>query len=367
MRIAYLYNEILPKKKAHDVFIFQECAAFADLGWEVTLLCGKGSLDHAYLYKHYETTTPIHIERLPIVRKNNFLNLSWNLPFFWSCQRFIQKKKPDVVFLSVRKQGEYHLKRKVAGVRYLYEVHELAWYPGDAVTTAVEREREMLSRADFITVTTQALRDILLSAPYNLTVPVEVIPLAVRKFPLPLRFYEEHLTLMYVGQLYAGQGLPLLLKALSKTEGLRLQIVGGKPKEIETLQQLAQSLNLEQRVDFLGFCPPPALPSLVQQAHVCIAPFEAIGRMPYVAHTKLFEYAEWQRPIIAPKLPIVEEHFSEGRGALLFDPDNVEDLTQCLKRIQTREVWEKLAKEIVVHQGAFSWESRARAYQEFLS
>lgn len=367
MRIAYLYNEILPKKKAHDVFIFQECAAFADLGWEITLLCGKGSLEDTALFKHYETTTSFHIQRLPIVRKNNFLNLSWNLPFFWNCQRFLQKEKPDAVFLSVRKQGEYHLKRKIPGVRYLYEVHELAWYPGDPVTAQVEKERMMLSRADLITVTTHALKEILLSAPYNLTVPVEVIPLAVRKFPLPLPEYKDVLTLMYVGQLYAGQGLPLLLKALAKTKGIHLKVVGGKPREIDTLQQLVQSLNLEQRVDFLGFCPPSALPSLVQQAHACVAPFEVIGRMPYVAHTKLFEYAEWQRPIIAPKLPIVEEHFSEGKGALLFDPDSLEDLVKCLNLIQKREIWEKLTQEIAIHQGAFTWQSRAHSYQHFLS
>lgn len=83
MRIVYPYNEILPKKRAHDLFIVHECAALADLGWQVTLLIGKGS-EKSSLFNHYQIplSNQLQIESLPLIRKNNLFGISWNLPFF---------------------------------------------------------------------------------------------------------------------------------------------------------------------------------------------------------------------------------------------------------------------------------------------
>src|ERR1700722_14363789 len=130
MHILFPYNEILPKKKAHDVYIYQECSCLAELGAQVTLLCGKGSLDAVALGRFYNTIEPFEIKRLPIVRKNNPLGLSCNLPFFFYSQREIEQVKPDFVFISVLKQATYNLNRKVPDVKYVYEVHEVAAYPG---------------------------------------------------------------------------------------------------------------------------------------------------------------------------------------------------------------------------------------------
>src|SRR5262245_12699498 len=118
--IIYPYNAILPQKKAHDIFIVHECAAFAELGWDVTLLIGKGS-DNKALFSHYQISSSenLHVKELFILRKNNPLRLSWNLPFFWACQNLIRKQHPDCVFLSVKKQAAFHLQRKIYGVRYV--------------------------------------------------------------------------------------------------------------------------------------------------------------------------------------------------------------------------------------------------------
>lgn len=364
MRIIYPYNEILPKKKAHDVFIFNECAALANLGWEITLLCGKGS-EKKSLPEHYQIPQPLENFRIEphfIVRKNNPLNLSWNLPFFFSCQQAIRKKRPDYVFLSVRKQGEYHLSRKVPGVKYLYEVHELSYYPNTKPTPQCHREKEMLSRADLITVTTNALKEILENPPYSLKVPIHTVPLAVSHVPLPPPSTTHPFTLMYVGQLYEGQGVPLLLSALKHIENITLKIVGGTQQEIARLTQIAKNLRIQNKVKFLGFIPPAKLPSIVKEAHAFVSPFENRGRMPYVAHTKLFEYATWGRPIIAPALPIVQEHFQ--RGALLFEPGNEASLANSILEMQKRH--HQLQEEMPPFSKRFTWSSRTYRYQLFI-
>ncbi len=361
MRIIYPYNEILPKRSAHDVFIFDSCAALATQGMDVSLLCGKGSASD--LFDHY--AVPPHcfsIQRLPIVRKNNLFNISWNTPFFFCVQRQIRRIRPDWVIMSVPKQAAYHLARKISHVRYLYEVHQLAYYPDmETLPSTFHVEQQLLQRADLITVTTQALKKILLAPPYSIQIPIEVVPLAVKKEPLPPPESGEPLTLMYIGQLYAGQGLPHLLEAVSQVEGVQLKVVGGKQDEIAHLKKR------HAQVEFLGYIPPGEVCAVAQQADAFVAPFEPTGRMPYVAHTKLFEYARMGRPFIAPKMPVVEEHFTNGEGVLLYEPGNTEDLVKKMRLLKDAKTREHLQKQILNYKTAFSWEARATRYSELLN
>jgi len=370
MRIIYPYNEVLPKKKAHDVYIFDECAAMAQVGYDVTLLCGRGSAKKEELFKHYHVPNDaFHIKQLPIIRKNNPLNLSWNYPFFFFSQQEIRRTKPDWVFLSVRKQGSYHLHRKIAKVRYLYEIHELAYYPHmDNYPYDFHMERMMLKQADLITVTTDALKQILLKPPYSLTVPIEVVPLAVKRELLPPPPENASpLILMYVGQLYAGQGVPSLIAAIAQVDEVKLKIVGGKGNEILHLEKLATELGVRDSIEFLGFVPPSELTEIAKDSHAFIAPFDRSGRMPYVAHTKLFEYAQWGRPIIASEMPSVWEHFSDGNGVLLYEPENTAALAGCIRLLKEKKFRDRLQSEINLCSGKYSWEVRAKHYQNLLS
>lgn len=260
LRIIYPYNEILPTKRAHDVFIFHQCQALAESGHRVTLLCGEGSKEKRSLFQHYEVadSKDFHIKTIPIIRKNNLLNLSWNLPFFYFTQRFIRSHVPDVVFLSVLKQGIYHLSRKVPSVRYIYEVHELSHYPSHQnLKDSFQAEHSMLKQADLITVTTSALKEILNTPPYSLKVPIQVIPLAVQQQPLPPPPGKDTpLVLMYVGQLYSGQGISDLLFAMKPLSNVCLKVIGGKPDELAAMNRLVKQLDLSSSIEFLGFHPP---------------------------------------------------------------------------------------------------------------
>ena len=365
MRIIYPYNEILPKRKAHDIFVFNECAALANQGQcDVTLIIGKGSSQDLFSHYNIPEHEHLHIKKRFIVRKNNPFGLSWNLPFFFLCQRYIQSTRPDFVICSVRKQAAYHFQRKIRDIQYVFEVHELTYYPNGSLSPLFQKEKEILAKADLITVTTEALKQILKASPYSLKNRIEVVPLAVLSTPLPPVSPARTLQLAYVGQLYAGQGLHILLTALSQTKNVHVKILGGSKVEIENFQKLARELSVEGAVTFLGFVTPSEIPSKIQDAHAFVAPFENTGRMPYVAHTKLFEYAHWGRPIIAPDLPIVREHFSTG--TLFYEPDNPGALATSIRSLQQESTRTRLQEEVTSYHNHFSWTARAQAYTSLL-
>ena len=370
MRITYPYNEILPTRKAHDAYVWRNCVSLAETGAEVALACGAPSLADDALARHYATALPVNfsVARLAILRRNWGLPFTWNRVFDTAAQRLLADARPDVAIVSVRKQGRYHFARKLPGVRYVYEVHELAWYPtfgpardGEA---AIAAERDMLARADLVTVTTGALRDILTAAPYRLANRIEVVPLAISTQPsVPDATHGEPLHVMYIGQLYAGQGVEDLLEAVARVNGVTATIVGGTPAEIAGLRAALPAEALE-RVRFTGFVPPAGIPALAAGAHAFAAPFRNERRMPFVAHTKLAEYAALRRPVVAPDLPIVHEHFPQG-GVRTYRPNDVSSLAAALSSLRDTGRWTECMSALASAR-ITRWADRARDYREVL-
>lgn len=374
MRIIYPYNEILPKRTAHDIYVVNNCLSLAEAGMEVELICGAGSLYEKELLAHYHGSPikELKIEHCPIVRNNNILGITWNRVFFFFSQKYLQRQPPDFLMASVLKQANYHFSRKLPGVQYIYEVHGLKWYPNqplEPVKREVDYERSVLEKADLITVTTQALKEVLKLPPYSLTNRIEIVPLAAKTQkvdPPPARKEGQPLTIMYVGQLYKNQGVSFLLKALSKTKYINLEIIGGKEEEIKQLRKECIDLHIESRVSFHGFYPPSKLIDVVKHADVFVTSFEPVSGMPYVAHTKLHEYAAWGRPIIAPDLSVVKEYIGPKEGALLYQPGCLQSLIDCLGAMLNPETYNRLREEIRKKQAHFSWHCRAKNYQTIL-
>lgn len=363
MKIAYPYNETLPKKTAHDVYLFRNCVSLGETGAFVHLLCGWGTPDETALDQHYQVQAPpsMCVQRLPILRRCG--PLSCNRLFFWMAQRTIRELRPDVVLTSVFKQAEYHLARRCPGVCYVYELHQLSWYPNcdePGPYRAALTERAILQQMDLVTVTTFALKEILLQPPYALTIPIEVVPLAVDVAPLIAPPRSPPLTVMYVGQLYQSQGVDLLIKALALVPDIELEIIGGTDQQIHQFKVMTYSLGIAQRVQFRGFVPPSQLSQFVHKAHAFVAPFYAVERMPYVAHTKLLEYASWGRPIIAPRLPVVQEHLSDKPYHLLFTAGDAASLAQSLQQLKNQDL------TMMTHTPDHSWKERARNYRRVL-
>jgi glycosyltransferase involved in cell wall biosynthesis len=364
MKIFYPYNEVLPKKTAHDTYVFKSCASLAAQGHEVTLLCGIGSQDKKTLFKHYgiDLDNPLKLMPLLMTRKNNWLNLSWNWPFFSRVQKEIKKQRPDVVIVSVIKQAYFHFKRRIKGVKYVMEVHQLTWYPNQETGSPHPLEKKALSMADLLTVTTNPLKNILKKTPYGLSNSVVKVPLATDSQKIG-SIKNRELTLAYVGQLYQEQGVLFLLEALSQVTGIKLHIYGGKEEEIKSLKVKTDELKISKSVDFKGFFPPAQLVKELRGVDGFITTFHLQGRMPFVAHTKIYEYLSWSKPIIAPNIQVIKEELV--KGALLYEVDQLPSLITALQKMKDPGLRAALQREVDTIQPP-TWEERAHKYSEIL-
>jgi glycosyltransferase involved in cell wall biosynthesis len=365
-RLFYPYNENLPTGRAHDVYVMHNVASLARAGWDVTLGIGSESLSDEALRDHYRLKEVLPSLRFPLKGKRFWLPFASKRPFFRAAQGWIEKHRPDMVISSVFRQGEYHHGRKLQGISYVYEVHELFHAPGQQPAPAglIEREREMLARADLVVTTTRRLAALLREPPYLLKGPIETIPLAVHAEALPKKKLGRPLTVSYVGQLYGLQGVEQLIDAVRYDGEVQLQIIGGPEVDAIRLRAYAKEVGVEGQVRVLGFQAPGRLATLLAGTDAFVMPSRKLITLPHIAHTKLLEYASWGRPLIAPRSPVVTEHLTCERGVLFYQPSDPHSMAGCFR--QLREKYDELTAEIGTLAGQFSWEKRAESYSALL-
>ena len=145
--------------------------------------------------------------------------------------------------------------------------------------------------------------------------------------------------LLYLGTLAEWQGLALLLDALSLVlaqRPVKLQIVGrGRKLQRKALRKRVRKLGLTEWVTLDGAQPHKAIPALLNQAAVCVAPLNLNDRnvTQGCCPLKVLEYMACRRPIVAANLPVVRELVRQDVDALLFTPDDPQNLARALLRL----------------------------------
>lgn len=147
-------------------------------------------------------------------------------------------------------------------------------------------------------------------------------------------------TILYAGSLAPWQGLVTLIEAfdiLSRSQSMRLVLLhpGGDEQWQVPLKNLAKNLGISEKVEFRSAVLQEELPEILCQADVCVAPYARVGRNMVQGGfpLKITEYLACRRPVVASRLPMVEEVISDGVEGLLFTPGNADDLSQKLQRL----------------------------------
>ena len=252
--------------------------------------------------------------------------------------------------------------KKRLGYKTLFEVNglpsiELKYhYPGMDPTLLVkikEQELATLYLSDAIicpsNVTKEYIASLGLDRKRATVIPNGVSPSDFCPSPLPRREGREPV-LLYIGTLADWQGLEVLIKALPKIlerQAVRLHIVGrGRSRQRKLLFKQILRLGVEENVIIRPAVPHHEVPALISEADICIAPLGLNDRnvTQGACPIKVLEYMASSRPLIASNIPIVRELLREDIDALLFSPNDPDDLArQVLVLLNDYELSKRLA------------------------
>ena len=128
---------------------------------------------------------------------------------------------------------------------------------------------------------------------------------------------------------------------------MQLRIVGrGRSRQKKLLSKQIRKLGLEGSVIVQAAVPHHEIPALIAESDICIAPLGLNDRnvTQGACPIKVLEYMASSRPLIASNMPIVRELVREDVDALLFSPNDPEDLArQVLRLLDDYDLSQRLA------------------------
>jgi glycosyltransferase involved in cell wall biosynthesis len=320
MRLVYLHSGSIPSVYANGVHVMRMCDAFTEAGHEVTLYALPGALRTDDVYDYYGVRHRFPIRTIGAPRLGR---LGMGIRALRIRAELRRRGRPDLAY----GRDLYSLLAVADLGPLVYETH-LLW--DDRVWRWLERRLFRARTLRRVVTVTALLADDyrrafpelggldLLVAPDGADPPRSVGP----AMPLPGR--PDAVRVGYVGHLYPGRGVDVILDLAGRLPGLDFHLVGGTAGDRSHWQRRSRRPN----VYFHGHQPPAVLGSYYRSFEIVLAPYQTrvacaggVGDISrWTSPMKLFEYMAQGRAIIASDLPVLREVLTDRVNCLLCPP-----------------------------------------------
>ncbi len=356
--ILYTAFDIVPSPKGASTHILHNLRGLVNAQHRVHLITPNDGL-----LPPEDTIDGARLTRISQDLAQNFLARAVHFGRAVSSHLALHHEYDVVHFRNIWDGFQIAQNKKKYGYKTLFEVNglpsiELKYhYPGldsDLLSKIKEQEIAALHLSDAIICPSRVTRDYIASLGLNrklvTVIPNGVSPSDFSATPLPIRDGRVPV-LLYIGTLADWQGLEIVIKSLPKIleqHPVRLQIVGrGRSRQRKMLAKQIRKLGIEDHVIVQPAVPHHEIPAVIASADICVAPLGLNDRnvTQGACPIKLLEYMAAGRPMLASNMPIVRELVREDVDALLFSPNDPDDLArQALALLNDLELSKRLAE-----------------------
>ena len=218
---------------------------------------------------------------------------------------------------------------------YIYECHFLPETLGVVF-------RSVFRKSDHVITLTMETKNRLLTYGVN-SEKIFVAPdgVDIKKFDIPisqiearkkLKLSENKKIILYTGHLYKWKGVDTLAEASKRLkDGTTVIFVGGTDEDI---QKFKEKYHTYKNITIIGHRPHDEIPIWLKAADLVVLPNTANEDISafYTSPLKLFEYMASGVPIIASRLPSLQEVLSDS-NAFFFSPDDTESLVDSIEGV----------------------------------
>ena len=369
MKIIYISKSIIPSRSANSIHVMKMCQAFADNGHEVVLLAPdlKNSYERNIkdIYEYYGVKKNFEIIKLfhPNTRFGAFLYVI--SIFFY----LFAKRKFDVAYGRFL-HGVYIA--SLLNYKVIYESHAPIFDRKDHRLLVF---RKLIKSVNFkkLVVISQVLKDLYLSQGYLSNTKIQVAHDGadeVENFEskTSLLGLKNNIKVGYVGHLYKGKGMEIILSLAKKLDDdIEIHIIGGLEEDI----QYWKNKVLNKNIYFYGFVPHKEVSDYINALDICLLPNQKIilahGSNPsntslnissFTSPLKLFEYMSHKKPIIASDLPVIREVLNEN-NSILVKYNDIDLWLNSIKKLKNPELRDIISNRVLNDFTKFTWKKRA--------
>jgi glycosyltransferase involved in cell wall biosynthesis len=370
MKIVYLSSSTIPSRAANSVHVMKMCQAFAANGHEVTLLARRPSTTHiANDYDHYGVTPSFNILKCP-PPPAPFLSQFWIFyDMLWVRRQVACMSSPDLLYA----RRIYNL-AALAPLRIpmILELHDLPHHRALKSLIGWLIRQPHFAR---LIVISAALRDAFREIypylpPDKLLVAhdgADELPIKMAAVSLRLPGRPGAFRVGYVGHLYPGRGIDVIIALAGQLPDIDFHIVGGDEADIQHWQNQYRGDNLF----FHGYTPPKAVSQYTSQFDVVLAPYQrkvlGVGRdrdtARWMSPLKIFEYMAAGKALVCTDLAPLREVLRHRENALLCPPDDTMAWVKAVSELKAdADLRIRLGKQALQQfQAHYTWQKRAES------
>lgn len=364
MKILYISKSIIPSRAANSIHVMKMCQAFADNGHEVILLApdikNKFETDVQDLYDYYGVKKNFKIKKLwhPNLKGGAILYL---LTIFFY---LIFNKKTNLVY------GRFLHGCYIAALLkniVIFESHEPIF---SKKSHRLFFFKKLINLKNFkkLIVISQALKTMYLKNGYLDDDKIQVAHDGADEVldfenKIDLLGAKNNLKVGYVGHLYKGRGVEIIIELAKKIDDITFHIVGGLDQDILYWKTYTNNLNLKN-IFFYGFISPKDTTKYRNSFDIVLAPYakevtvEGKGdTSKFMSPIKIFEYMSHKKAIIASDLPVIREVLN-NENSILIDYDDKELWINSIKNLSNFKNRERISNQALIDFKKFTWKNR---------
>jgi glycosyltransferase involved in cell wall biosynthesis len=354
----------VPSRAANTNHVLNMSSAFVAAGADLTLIARGDRTPPETIFEEFGLP---HRFRFDLYPQRRPATLS-RLLFLAHIRRSLGRVRDGAPFVFGR--SCYGLLFGVPGAMPMaYDVHS---YP--AGRTLERMEALLFKRPNllFVTSTTRALADHYEGIYPHMRGRFMVAPNGAPQPDIAgvrTRAAGEPLNVSYMGHLYAGRGIDLILELARRKPGVNFNIVGGEDADVRHWAAQAPA-----NVTLHGYVRPGQLKAHYEKADVCLAPYQDTVAVAggsgdnarWMSPLKIFEYMSYGKAIIASDSPIIREVLTPGRNALLCPANDVAAWLAAIDKLEAEPgAVERIARVALADSRAiYNWPARARSILE---
>ena len=347
---------------SYDQRMIKTANTLVDLGYEVELI---GRLRHNSIALTDKKFNQIRL--ICLFEKGKLFYIEYNLKLFFYLKR-IKYHRIIAVDLDTIIPAYYASKHK--NVLKYYDAHEYFPEMPEVVRRPLIKkiwtfiERKFVPKFDYHYTVSKGLKNIfeaLYDKPFAL----------IRNLPKQIHTEPHHSSkkfILYQGALNEGRGLEALLLAIKNLPFVHLKLAGEGDLS-NTLRKLTKDYKIEDRVEFLGYLPPPLLKEITSKAYIGVNLLENRGLNYYHSlANKFFDYIQHQIPSINMDFPEYRAIQETYHCTYLIENLEIETIKRAIGDLyEDPKLYQNLQDNCLKARVHLNWENESEIFKTTLN
>jgi len=373
MKIAFIYPEYLPSKKAHTISIVKTSSALSEYtGVNLIINRMRASVPDICSYYDIKPKNLTIREIGTIIPLFNF-EIKSNKLFYRNFIKISKKTCYDIVYIRRLKQAQKLIENKSLTSKIIYECHVIEHllnenqHKQDEVRAI---EQYVYANVDGLVFINETLQKKFKDTFLNLTENQQVAYLGSSIFSKENidKDFQNIKEIFYIGNFMPWKGVDVLVKAMQYLPNLKLNLIGGKDsQDIAFLKELVHKLNISDRVCFWGYKDPAEIRDiLLYQAKLVVIPNNRSDYENFTSPIKLFEAMTSYNIVVASGIPTINEITKNGEAAYLAPPGDAKSLAkEILYAVDHPTKAKEKAENALLIGKQYTWKNRAKMLYHF--